>query len=110
MDLKSFVKLNCTINEIISDITYDYTGKLTLTVSYTTDLEGMPCNMTFAFNNSIIENSDIILTFDAISETLPLKIVQNEEKLKTTNTIFKIFSYIGVAIFLLSLGHKMIGA
>ena len=110
MNLNSYLQLNCSINETVSDITYDSTGKLTVSVDFSTDLEGMPCNMTFAFNTTIIESPNITVTFDAVSETQPLRIVQNQEQLKTTNTIFWAISYVAICIFFLSLGHKMIGA
>ena len=77
MNLNSYLQLNCSINETVSDITYDSTGKLTVSVDFSTDLEGMPCNMTFAFNTTIIESPNITVTFDAVSETQPLRIVQN---------------------------------
>ena len=70
----------------------------------------MPCTMTLAFDTTIIESPNITLTFDAVSETQPLIIVQNQEQLKTTNTIFWAISYVTIAVFFLSLGHKMIGA
>ena len=75
MNLSSYLQLNCSINETVSDITYDSTGKLTVSVDFSTDLEGMPCNMTFAFNTTIIESPNITVTFDAVSETQPLRII-----------------------------------
>ena len=44
-----------------------------------------------------------------MSSTLPLIIVKNEQMLRTIRTIFRVISYIGLALFLLSLGHKMMG-
>ena len=110
MNLSSYVKLDCTINETVSDIVYDHNGELTLTVSFTTDLEGMPCSVNLIFDTTIIESPNITLTFNAVSETQPLRIVQNQEQLKTTNTIFWAISYIATGIFFLSLSHKIIGA
>ena len=38
MDLSSYLQLNCTINETVSDINYDHTGKLMVLVDFSTDL------------------------------------------------------------------------
>ena len=38
MNLSSYLKLNCTINETVSDINYDHTGKLMVLVDFSTDL------------------------------------------------------------------------
>jgi hypothetical protein len=51
----------------------------------------------------------VTVSFDAVSETLPLLILQHQEELRTVRTIFTIISYIAIGVFFLSLGHKMIG-
>ena len=79
MNLSSYLQLNCTIYETVSDITYDHSGKLTISVDFSTDLEGKPCSMTFTFNTTIIESPNITVTFNAVSETQPLRIIQNQE-------------------------------
>ena len=77
MDLGFYLQLNCSINETVSDITYNE-GELTLTVDFSVDLEGMPCSVTLAFDPAIIKSSDIAFTFDAVSETQPLRIVAHQ--------------------------------
>ena len=79
MNLSSYLQLNCTIYETVSDITYDSTGKLTVSVDFSIDLEGMPCSVTLAFDPAIVKSSNITFTFDAVSETQPLRIIQNQE-------------------------------
>ena len=78
MDLGSYLQLNCSTNETISDITYSERGELTLTVDYSIDLEGMPCSVTLAFDPAIVKSSDITFTFNAVSETQPLRIVVHQ--------------------------------
>jgi hypothetical protein len=65
--------------------------------------------MTLTFDSTIIRSNDITVSFDAVSETLPLVIIENQEQLRTIKTIFIIISYVVLAVFLLSLGHKLIG-
>lgn len=109
MDLASLTTFTCNANYSISSVTFDGSGLLTVTVDYSTDLEGLPSSMTLAFDSSIIRSPNITVSFDAVSKTLPLVIVKYQEELKTIRTIFTILSYISVGFFLLSLGHKMIG-
>ena len=65
--------------------------------------------MTISFDPTIITSDNITISFDAVSETLPLVIIQHLELLRTINTIFKIISYIALGVFFLSLFHKIIG-
>jgi hypothetical protein len=110
MNLTHHALLECPAIYSTSDIKYDSsTGKLTLTADYESDMEGIPCNMTLTFDSTIIRSLDITVSFDAISETLPLMIINNQEQLRTIKTIFVAISYVGLAAFFLSLGHKMIG-
>jgi hypothetical protein len=110
MNLTHYALLECPAIYSISSLKYDTSiGELTLTADYTSDMEGIPCNMTLSFDSAIIRSADITVSFDAVSDTLPLVIIKNQDHLRTINTIFVAISYASLAIFFLSLGHKMIG-
>jgi hypothetical protein len=110
MNLTHHALLECPAIYSASDIKYDTSkGELTLTADYESDMEGIPCIMTLTFDSNIIRSADIAVSFDAVSSTLPLVIIANQEQLKTLNTIFFAISYVVLAVFFLSLGHKMIG-
>jgi hypothetical protein len=78
MNLSKYAELNCSANYTIVAVTYDSTGKLTLSVDYSTNMEGLPCTMTLSFDSTIIRSSNITVSFDAVSETLPLLIVEHQ--------------------------------
>jgi len=78
MDLEKKVELECIAVYRVSSIKYDYlTGKLSLIVDYSSDMEGIPCNLTVSFDPIIITSDNITIYFDAVSETLPLVITQH---------------------------------
>lgn len=111
MDLLSYVTLDCPATYSVSDISYQSSsGKMTVTADYTTDMEGRDCNLTMAFDSVSIRSPNTTVEFVAVSETLPLEIVEYQEELMTIRTIFYAISYIALIVFVLSLGHKMLGA
>jgi hypothetical protein len=58
----------------------------------------------------LLENTNISLSFEAISRNTPLIISQYRDQYKTFKSIFRALSYLVLGLFLLSLPHKMIGA
>ena len=63
-----------------------------------------------SFDSNIIRSPNTSLSFDAISSTLKLVIINKQQEYKTFRIVFKILSYIALGIFVLSLGYKMVGA
>jgi len=111
MDLTQQVDLICQdTNYDVSAISYDSSGILTLTADYSTDMEGKSCTLNISFDRTVIVSPNSTLSFEAISKTLPLIILNNQAEYKSIKLIFGILGYISVGVFLLSLGHKMVGA
>jgi hypothetical protein len=110
MNLTNYVDLICqnTTYEV-TEVKY-FNGELTIKAEYTTDMEGRSCMLDFAYNSSIIRSPDSIAAFDANSSTAKLIIPTNQRELYIIQTIFTAFGFISVAIFLISLGYKMVGA
>lgn len=78
---------------------------------YYKDLEGNTCRLSITFNPSFARVSDSLITFQAQSRNQKLIFVDDTsiENKKTITFIFDILSYVALGVFLLSLGHKMIG-
>jgi hypothetical protein len=110
MNLTDLVDLVCqdTTYEV-TDIKY-FNGELTLKADYATDMEGRSCMFNFIYNTSIIRSPDSVLTFDAISQSQNLIILSNPQELHISTLIFTALGYLSLAIFVLSLGYKMVGA
>ncbi len=109
MDLYQYVNMNCEANYEISEINYS-SGVLTIVVDYSSDLEGKTCNLTVAFDNNYIRTPSTWFNFTAQSETMPLIIFSLDKEYKISKLIFLVLAYSALALFLLSLAHKMIGA
>lgn len=73
-------------------------------------MEGLACNLTLTLNTTFIKYSSVSLAFNAIGRNIPLTISHNLDSNNTIEFIFKILSYMSLALFVLSLSHKMIGA
>jgi cysteine-rich repeat protein len=104
------VALDCAANYTASQTTYSG-GKLTLIVDYTTDMEGVGCNLTINYNlnvASLLENS---ISFNATSNNQKLVIADQStsNSKQTLALVFRMLSYVAIAVFLVSLRHKMIG-
>lgn len=67
MNFLSRVELDCPANYTLTEAKYDYTGVLSLTVDYLSDLENLPCSMTISFDSSIIRAPNVTVLFDAVS-------------------------------------------
>ena len=75
-------------------------------------MEGRPCNLTLGFDSKIVRSSisnSTSFPFTAISRNIPLRISNQLSMLATLKYIFDILSYIALALFAVSLVHKMIG-
>lgn len=81
-----------------------------LTVDYTQDLEGELCKLTLSYDASVIISPNSTIAFDAISRTAPLIISTNIAFFDQFKVIFTALSYVALALFCLSLPHKLIGA
>ena len=109
MNLSQQVSLDCVASYSINEVSYS-SGVLTVKADYTTDMEGQDCNLTLAFNSSIIVSPSVTLSFPAVSDNIELRVSQNKSQYATIKSIFVYLSYIALALFVLSLSHKLIGA
>ena len=66
MDLYQQVNLSCDASYSISEITYS-SGNLKIIADYTTDMEGLNCNLTVVYDHSVIVSPTFALSFLAIS-------------------------------------------
>lgn len=102
------VSLVCSSTYSISDVGYS-DGTLSLIVDFSEDLEDRECNLSLSLG-SFVRYPSSSLAFLAVSEDVPLLLSRHLDEFATIETISRVLSYIALAIFLLSLGHKMIGA
>jgi hypothetical protein len=108
MNLSYYVSLKCNSNFTIEQISYS-DGILKLNVNYTDDMEGDTCNLTMAYNYSIIWSRSSNITFQVKSSNVPLIYSSNSSSYSRFVYIFTIISYCVLAIFVLSLPSKMVG-
>ena len=80
MDLDQYVSLICQDTTYkVSDLVYDSSGQLALTVDYTSDMEGRPCVLEVSFDSSIVISPNISLNFDAVSNNMKLIIINKKD-------------------------------
>lgn len=106
--LSQSVSLRCSSTYAVADISYSR-GTLTLIVDYSEDLEARDCELTVAFPGSVRFPTSA-LAFFAISDDIPLILSAHLDQYATIETVFGFLGYAALGFFLLSLGHKMIGA
>ena len=109
MQLSKQVSLDCNSLYSISQISYT-SGTLTLIIDYSEDLEGRDCTLEMAFDPNVIASDNATLSFQAVSDTLPLVISQNIALIQTISFIFQALAYISLGLLVVSAPHKMIGA
>jgi hypothetical protein len=110
MNLSQRVAILCDYSAYtVTDLSYDR-GTLSITVDFSEDLEGRNCNLTVSYDTSLIRSPDSFLAFTVQSNTTALILFSKTRELQQITFIFRMLSYIALALFLLSLGHKMIGA
>jgi hypothetical protein len=94
-----------------SILSIDYSaGTLTITVDFSEDLEARACNLTLTSSFIAARYRDSSLAFPAISNDIPLIVSYYLESYYSIETIFRILSYASLGLFVVSLGHKLIGA
>jgi hypothetical protein len=110
MDFLNHTVLTCDSEYQVTSAAYSF-GVLELTVDYSKNMEGMACTLEIAYDNSVALTPDSILHFTSQGRNLPLTIVSPELANTAAQMIFsfRALSYTGLAVFLLSLLHKMIG-
>ena len=109
MHLSQHVSLDCNASSFISQVSY-LNGILEIRVDYTTDMEDQNCTVTFSFDQQIIQSPTINFGFQAVSENTPLIITSYGDSYALSKIIFFYLSLAALAVFILSLPHKMIGA
>lgn len=109
MNLYELVNLTCEADYEVSSITY-VSGVMTIIVDYSSDVEERACSLNVAFDSNYIRTPTTWLNFTAQSETMPLIIFSLDSEYKISKLIFRVLAYSALALFLLSLAHKMIGA
>jgi hypothetical protein len=93
----------------VSSISYSV-GVLEVTADYTTDMEGLPCILSITFDSSLILSPAVALHFSAVSNTVPLRISLFKGEFAIIEMVFEYVAYAALAVFLLALPHKMMGA
>jgi hypothetical protein len=83
---------------------------VTVSVDFSTDLEGLSCNLTLNYNQNLVGYQNSVLNFQVISRNIPLIVSYKISSYMTIEYIFDILSYTALGLFIISLGHKMIGA
>ena len=78
MHLNQHVGLDCNASYKVSQLSY-LNGVLEIRASYTSDMEGQNCTVTFSFDQQIIRSPTIHFDFRAVSENLPLRITSNKD-------------------------------
>lgn len=109
MNLSQYASFLCDSTYIISDISYS-TGTLKIVADYSTDMEGLPCELTLSFDSGVIRSPNASLSFSAVSRNAPLIISHHLSEYGTIKLIFGYLALIVLGLFVLSLPHKMIGA
>jgi len=79
-------------------------------VDYAKDMEGVPCNLTLSYVQSLVKSPASILSFNAVSNDTKLLVSNHLETVSMAKFNFRLLSFIILGIFVVSLGHKMIGA
>ena len=80
-----------------------------LTVDFTDDLEARNCNLTLAYDPSIIDRPSSELSFTVKSDDIPLTVSTKLQEYQNIKFIFKIIAWIAMGLFVLGLPFKMIG-
>ena len=109
MHLNQHVGLDCNASYKVSQLSY-LNGVLEIRASYTSDMEGQNCTVTFSFDQQIIRSPTIHFNFSAVSENTPLKISSYSREYYLLNIIFFTLSIAVLVVFILGLPQKMIGA
>ncbi len=109
MDLAQCVILDCSAEYSVSAISYSK-GVLTLTADYSTDMEGEQCSLTMHYDSTVVRSPNSSLSFTALSRNEKLIVSNHLSAYSSIMFIFRILSYAALAVFALSLPHKMIGA
>ena len=109
MNLQQYVLFNCDADHTVSNVWYA-NGFLTVVTEFTTDLEGKICDLTMSFDPNIILSDSFSFQFRVESDNIELTISNNLTMYQTIKLHFIIISFVTLGVFVLSLGHKMIGA
>ena len=110
MNLSQLCTLTCASVYSVADISYDSAkGTLSLTVDFEEDLENRDCTLSLGFDPSLVRSRTASLSFVVESDDLPLIVVSNLSAYGTFTFIFETLSFVAVAVFALSLGHKLVG-
>jgi hypothetical protein len=109
MNLSHYVTFTCASSYTVSALDYS-AGVLSITADYTEDLEGRACTLDVAYNSSLIRGPAFSLAFDAKSDNEALLYSTRTGQQAQVSFIFRILSFACLALFALSLPHKLAGA
>jgi hypothetical protein len=73
MDFFQCITWKCESNSTVNQATYS-NGILTLDFDYNESMEGVTCNLSLAYNSSILINPTLDLIFTAVSSNAPLNL------------------------------------
>ena len=73
-------------------------------------MEDRFCNVTLGYDPNLIRSSESTFNFTVESQNTQLLFLSNVEIYHLIKMIFRILSFIALAIFIVSLPHKLIGA